>query len=364
MWGMNKFKQFFSRLDDLFLRVSIQEQVIFARNLSIIIKAGVPLLDALTMLKKQTKNRAMSKILEHVLEDVSNGQFLSASLEKYKRVFGDLFINIIRVGEASGILSENLEYLSQELKKKRELRKKVIGALVYPTVILFATVGVVGLLTIFIFPKIFPVFASLNIELPLTTKILIAVSDTLVERGGTVLAVLVVTLIIFWLLLRLQKARFYFHWILLRVPLVGKMMTSMNMASFSRTLGLLLKSGVKIVEAINITSDSLTNLVYRKGLKEAARNIQKGELISKYLLTEPRLFPIMASNMIAVGENTGNLSETLIYLSEFYESELDDLVKNLTNVLEPALMVVMGIIVGFVAIAIITPIYGITQGLQ
>ncbi len=361
---MNKFSdQLAGFFRNLSLRVSLQEQILFTRHLAIIIKSGMPLLDALSMLKKQTKKRSMNKILEQVIKDVSNGQFLSASLEKYKSVFGDLFINIIKVGETSGILSENLEYLSQELKKSRELHKKVIGALIYPMVILIATLGVVAAMAIFIFPKIFPVFASLNIKLPATTRLLIASSNFLTQRGGTALVVAAGIIITIWLLLKVEKIRFFYHWSLLKIPLIGGMMTSVNMANFARTFGLLLKSGVKIVEAINITADTLPNLVYKKGLKEVAGNIQKGEAVSKYLLAHPNLFPAMASNMLAVGENTGNLSETLIYLSEFYESDLDELVKNLSTILEPALMVVMGLIVGFVAVSIITPIYSITQNL-
>lgn len=357
---MEKFSQYFK---NLFLGVSLQEKIIFTRHLAIIIKSGMTLIDALSMLKKQTKSRSLSKILDQVIKDVTAGQFLSASLEKYKGIFGDLFVNFIRVGEASGVLAENLEYLSQELKKKREIRKKVVSALIYPIVILAATFGITGLLVFFIFPKIFPVFASLNVKLPATTKFLIAASTLITEKGGWVLLITLIAIAVFWLSLKVYKIRFYFHWLLLRLPLVGGMMASVNMTNFSRTIGLLLKSGVKIVEATNITADTLTNLVYRQELKAVAASIQKGEAISQHLLTKPRLFPAMAAGMIAIGENTGNLSETLVYLSEFYESELDELVKNLTDVLEPLLMVTMGIIVGFVAVAIITPIYGITQTL-
>ncbi|MDP3999234.1 MAG: type II secretion system F family protein [bacterium] len=355
---MSSLSQFFKNFT---LRVSTQEKIIFTRHLAIIIKSGMTLIDALTMLRQQTKSRSLSKILDTVIKDVSNGQFLSASLDKYKSVFGDLFVNIIRVGESSGILSENLEYLSHELKKSRELSKKVTGALVYPGVILSATFGIVGMLIFFIFPKILPVFSSLNIKLPASTKALIFISNAMTNYGGRIALGFLAALIGFWLLLRIKKVQFFYHWLILRLPLVGGMVQSVNMTNFSRTLGLLLKSGVKIVEAVNITAEALPNLVYRQEVKGVAASIQKGESISKHLLTRKHLFPAMAANMVAVGENTGNLSETLLYLGEFYESELDELVKNLSNVMEPVLMLVMGAMVGFVAIAIITPIYEITQ---
>ncbi|OGY62337.1 MAG: hypothetical protein A2745_02840 [Candidatus Harrisonbacteria bacterium RIFCSPHIGHO2_01_FULL_44_13] len=346
---------------NLFLRVPLQEKMIFARHLSIMIKAGMPLLDAITMLQKQTGSRSLAKILKDVAADINNGQFLSKSLEKYQDVFGNLFVNIIRVGETGGILPENLNFLSEELSKKAELRRKVIGAMVYPIVILAATFGVVGMLIVFVFPKILPVFASLNVKLPATTKLLIAISNLLTQRGVLVLAVAAAAILAFWLLLKIKTVKFYYHWFLLRTPILGKMARNVNMANFTRTLGLLLKSGIKIVESLDITSETLSNLVYVKELKTAAVNIQKGELISKYLSSRPNLFPPMLANMIAVGENTGNLSETLLYLSEFYENEVGDAAKNLSNVLEPIMMVTLGLIVGFVAISIISPIYQATQ---
>mgnify|MGYP001618064610 CR=1 FL=1 len=352
---------FLNYLKELTLRVPLQEKVMFARHLSIMTKAGMSLIDALTMLQKQTKSRSFSKILEQVVKDVSQGQFLADSFEKYKNIFDPLFINIIRVGETGGILSENLNYLSEELKKKSEMRKKVIGALIYPIIILVATLGITALLTIFIFPKILPVFTSLNINLPATTKLLIAISNLLTEKGFLSLMVLVGIIFAVWLLTHIRKVKFTFHWLLLKLPIVSKMSRSVNMTNFSRTLGLLLKSDIKIVEALNITADTLSNLVFHEEIKNMAVNIQKGEFISKYLLMKKNLFPPMLANMVAVGENTGNLSETLLYLSEFYESEVSELTKNLATTMEPILMLTMGIIVGFVALSIITPIYQVTQ---
>lgn len=340
----------------------MQEKIIFAKHLAIMIKAGMPLLDSINMLRKQAKG-ALAKILEDVAKDVSNGQFLSKSLEKYESVFGNLFVQLIKVGETGGILSENLIYLAEELKKKAELKRKVIGALVYPAIILLATLGVSGFLTIYIFPKIIPIFSSLKTTLPATTKILIAVSNLLTQHGLAIFLVFVGLVIALWLVLKVRQVKFYYHRFLLVLPIVGKIVRDINMANFARTLGLLLKSGVQIVEAINITSETLSNLVYQKELATASSSIQKGEQVSKYLMTKTNLFPLMFSNMMAVGETTGNLSETLLYLSEFYESEVDELTKNLSNVLEPLLMVTMGIVVGFVAISIITPIYGVTQTL-
>ncbi len=328
------------------------------------IKAGMSILDSLKLLRKQARSRSMKKILDHLTDEISNGQFLSTALENFRSVFGDFAVNIIRVGEASGILYENLNYLTEELTKKKELKRKILGALIYPMVIVAATFGITGLLTIYIFPKILPIFKSLNVVLPISTRILIAVSDFLIHYGGFVALGFLGMVILIWLILRIKAVRFLNDRIILMVPLIGNMSQNYNMANFCRTLGLLLKSDIKVVEAISITADTLTNLVYKKELKNISVDIARGEEISKHLEQKTRLFPSMLSQMVAIGENTGNLSETFLYLSEFYEKEVDETVKNLSNVLEPVMMVLMGAIVGFIAISIITPIYEITQNLR
>lgn len=361
---MNNFlKKINDRFRSLLLRVPIQEQVIFARHLAVMAKAGLPLLESLKILQKETRSKSLKIILETVVADVSSGQFLSASLDRYKNIFGNLFINIIRVGESTGILPENLNYLADELKKKQELRRKVIGALIYPIVILVATLGITGLLTIFIFPKILPVFKSLNVELPLTTKILIAISDILTNYGALAALAIAVLVLAIWLVLKIKTARFYFHKFITYVPILGNMVRDVNLTNFCRTLGLSLKSGIRVVEAINITGESLTNMNYKKELSNAAEAVRKGEALAPFFAQNEHLFPAVLSQMISVGETAGNLSETLLYLSEFYESEVNESTKNLSNVLEPLLMVLMGAIVGFVALSIITPIYEVTQSI-
>ncbi len=351
-------------MNKLFLNISTQEQIIFSKHLAMMIKAGMSILDSLKMLKKQARSNSMKKIIDSLMTEVSNGQFLSAALEKFRNIFGDFAINIIRVGENSGVLYENLNYLAIELNKSLELRKKVIGALIYPIIIVLVTFGIAGVLTIYIFPKITPVFKSLNIPLPATTKILMAISDFMAVYGVYVFDGLVVMVIGIWLLLKIQSVRHAVDKMLFYVPVLNTMIINYNVANFCRTFGLLLKSDIKVVEAISITADTTANLVYREQLKEIALAITKGEEISAHLEKRSRIFPGMVSQMVAVGENTGNLSENLVYLSEFYEKEVDDTAKNLSTILEPALMVVMGIVVGFIAISVVTPIYQVSQGLN
>lgn len=337
--------------------------MVFARNLEVMTRSGMQLLPSLEILRKQTKSKAFISILDQLISDVKNGHYLSAGLEKFKLIFGDFFINLVKVGESSGTLSENFQYLAEELKKKDELTKKVRGALIYPMFILIATLGITSILTFVIFPKILPVLTSIKVELPLTTKVFIKVSNFLFDYGLYVLGGLVLFGVAFMTSLRLEGFKFAWHRFLLNIPAISDTIKTVNLINFSRTLGLLLKAGIKIVEALEITASTLGNLVYKKETVIIAEGVKKGDPMTKYFEQRPDLFSPIFTQMIIVGENTGKLDESVIFLSNFYESELDESTKSLSNFLEPIMLLVMGCIVAFVALAIITPIYKITQTL-
>lgn len=348
-----------------FVRFPIKEQVHFAKRLSFLIGAGVSILDSLTMLKNQARSSSQKYIYGSVITDVTNGLFLSAGLAKFERFFGTFAINIIKVGETSGSLTQNLNYLADELRKKEALRKKVVGALIYPIFITIATLILAGSLTVFIFPKVMPIFKSLDVGLPITTVILLAISDFLSAYGLHLMGGIIIFVIIIRLMIRtLPPFRFIMHRVSLHLPIFGKLMKYYFMTNFCRTLGLLLKSGVNVVEAIEITGDTLGNDVYKAECKKIAKIVMRGEKISTHLSKRPFLFPDFTAHLIAVGEETGSLSDTLIYLSEMYESETSDMTNNLSNSIEPVLMIFMGLIVGFVAVSVIAPIYEVTQNLN
>jgi type IV pilus assembly protein PilC len=267
------------------------------------------------------------------------------------------------VGEASGTLSENLKYLYEELKKKDQLQKKVKGALAYPVVIFMATVGITSIMIFVIFPKILPVINSLHVELPLVTRMFIGISDFLMKYVYFVGTGIVDLIVGFSLIIKVPKVRFIWHSFLIRIPAIGDMVRAVNIISFSRTVGLLLKAGIKIVEALEITAKTLDNVVYRAEIMKVAEGVRKGDPMSKYFAENTNLFPAIFSQMVSVGENTGKLDESILFLAEYYESELDESTKSLSNILEPILLLVMGVIVAFVALAIITPIYKITQNI-
>jgi len=356
---MNKFFQ------NYLARLSLKDQVAFSRRLAFLIKADVPILESLRMMHKQTKTRARAKILNQVVVDVANGQMLSASLAKYNNTFGEFAINIIKVGEEGGILDQNLEYLADELKKRHDLRKKVMGAMVYPIFITVATIGITGIITTYVFPKIMPIFQSLGANLPLTTRLLIGLSDFLLHYGWLVIIGAAALAILFIFTYKTVKpfnyavSRFLFA-----IPIFGPLALSYQMANFTRTFGLLLNCNLGIVNAATITANATGNQIYKREIYKLADEISKGRKISQHLETNPRMFPEMVPQMVSIGETTGSLGDTLMYLSDYFESEVNDITKNLSSSIEPVLLLFMGVIVGFVAVAVITPIYELTQNIH
>ncbi len=346
------------------MRLSLKEHIQFIKQLAVLLRAGVPILASLRMVKEQSKSKTMIAIMDAVIKDVENGQYLAGALKKFKKIFGELTINIIAIGEMSGNLSNNLDHLALTLKKKQALHRKIIGASVYPIFIVIATLVIAIVLTVFIFPKILPVFKSLNYDLPWTTKFLIFVNLALRNYGALIAVLLALGMVGFTLLWEIKSFRFWFQTLLLRTPFLGRVMQTYNSTGIFRTLGLLLNSGVTVVQSFQIVSETTLNLVYKKELTVIAENIMKGESISANMNKNSAVFPLAAAQMIAVAETTGKLSETFSYLANVYEEELDETTKNLSTMVEPMLLVFMGVLVGFIAISIITPIYGITQHLS
>lgn len=348
---------------NLFLRVSAKDQILFARNIALMSKSGMTLLDSLQMIQRQTQSRSLRQILTTVSSDLQNGQFLSTALKKYENVFGTLFINIIRVGEASGTLAENLGFLADELKKKQELRGKIVNAMIYPIIILITTVALTGVLTFLVFPKIIPIFDGFNVELPLSTRIVIGTNKFMLQNWPWILLALVVLVIGTMVLIRLKPVKRVWDRLLLHIPVVGKLVQSIQMSIMARTFSLLLKSGVKIVEAMSITADIIPNETYKSVIQRGTEEVKLGSPLGKFLSRYPTIFPVMFSQMIEISETAGTLDATLLYLSQYYESELDERTQSLVSLMEPLLMVFMGGLIGFMAIAIILPIYSISQNI-
>lgn len=355
----------FKNFSDSFAHISIQERINFARHLSLVIKAGLPVYEGLKIIQEQTESSVLKRIITTLIDDINNGHFLADSLGKYENLFGPFFINIIRVGESSGTLAKNLLYLAEELGRSKELQGKVRSAMVYPMVILCATLAVAGFLTFFIFPKLIPVFGSLDVQLPITTRILLATLSFFRAYG----LVTVIGLVALFFAARMAVRRFYpvRYFIdhgLFYIPVVSDLIINVNMVNFTRVLGLLLKSGVKIVEALDITANTFGNLVFRQLLLDAEEEMKRGGQLGVYLAQRKRFFPPLVSGMVRIGETTGNLEDNLEYLSGYYDEEVDSKLHSLTSLIEPLMLLLMGLLVGFVALSIITPIYSISQGIK
>lgn len=342
----------------LFKRVGFLDRLLFTKHLSIMLKAGIPLLESIESISDQIKNSYFKSILSQIIKDIDNGKSLHESLTKYPKVFDPLYINLIRIGEESGTLESNLAYLSDQLRKDYEFRKKVIGALMYPMIILTAVFLIGGAISFFVLPQLVGLFQSFGTKLPITTQILLFMAVSMRSYGLFILAGVIGLILGFKLLIGLPAVKPHWHAFLLSLPILGVFLEDAQMSSLSRNLGIMLKSGLPITTALRAEYEASTNLVFKDYVHTMIKAVDKGKKINQEL-SEAKLkhFPPIAVKMIGVGEKTGNLDESLIYLGEFFEDEVDNLSKNFSTILEPILLLIIGLIVGFVAMSIISPIY-------
>ena len=341
----------------IFGRVSLAEKLMFARNLSVMVKAGLPLTRALETLERQTKSSAFKTTIHDIVERIKTGEPFSESVARHPRVFSSLFTAMISAGELSGKLDESLTILAEQMKNEHELRRKVRGALIYPAVILCVMILIGVLMLIYVVPTLTSTFEELEIELPASTRAVIAISGFLTAHGlisFLAFGGVVYGMIIF---MRTATAKRWLDVFVIKMPLIGKLAKEINSARTARTMSSLIQSGVSILETLTITRDVLQNHLFRNVLVEARDSIQKGETMTGAFSKHPELYPILLSEMIAVGEETGKTAEMLLRLAEFYEGEVSAATKDLSSIVEPFLMVLIGAVVGLFAVSMIQPLY-------
>ncbi len=343
--------------------VSVSAKIIFSRNLGVMISAGLPLTRALDILSRQTKNKKFKKIILALIESVQKGVPLSEAMKIYPNVFSSLFIAMVKVGEESGKLSESLKLVAEQLERDHVLTRKIKGALIYPAIIIIVMIAIGILMLIYVVPTLVSTFKELNVELPMSTQIIILISDFLVNHPISVTGIFLALIFIFFWLARTERGKRLFSTVLLHLPLFSAIVKKINSARTSRTLASLIGSGVNIIEALSITKDVLQNHRYKQILENAKIDVQKGSLISESFKKASNIYPLLVGEMMAVGEETGKLSEMLNRLAVFYEEEVAEATKDLTTVIEPLLMVIIGAIVGFFAISMIKPMYSMMSGL-
>lgn len=349
----------------MFNRVADLDKLLFTKYLSEMLKSGIPLDEAISTAKEQSKNKYFKKILAAIEESVKNGQSLHKSLSKFPEAFGPLYTSLVKVGEDSGNLEANLGYLATQIKKSYEFRKKVQGAMLYPGIILATTIIAGGGLAIFVLPQLVDLFKSLGTDLPLSTKILLWTANLMKNYGILILIGAIVIFLLCGTLLQTSYVKPKWHKFLLALPGIGVLLQNIQLTNLNRNLGLMLKSGVTLVPALKTEYEATENLVYKTYLKRLINAAETGRALSEEMRMHRFTFlPAIMTKMVGIGEKTGKLDETLLYLGDFFEEEVDETTKNLSTIIEPVLLLVIGLIVGFVALAIISPIYQLTGSIK
>ncbi len=337
-------------------RVSAKQLTPFTRQLSTLIDAGLPLVRSLGVLRNQMKPGALKDILGTVAQDVEGGSTFSEALAKHPKSFSKLFINMVRAGEVGGVLDTVLQRLAEFAEKSAALRRKIKGAMVYPAVVVFVIVGVLIVIFKFVMPTFVDMFKDMKQELPGTTLFLIKISNFVQTRKVLLIpAVIIAIAILFNIIKKTRKGGYAIDKIKLKLPVVGQLVQKMVVARFSRTLGTLITSGVPILQALAITKETAGNEVVARAVANVHDSIREGESIAGPLESSGA-FPPLVSNMIDVGEETGNLDQMLMKVADTYDDEVDVAVAGLTSIMEPVLIIFMGGIVGFIVISLFLPL--------
>lgn len=342
-------------------RISTHEKIIFIRNLGAMIDAGLALSRALTIIERQTSNQKLKRIVSEINEKIKKGSSLSESLKNYPEVFSTLVVSMVQSGEESGNLVDSLGVVSDQMEKQYTLNKKIKGAMVYPGVILGAMIIIGIFMLLYIVPTLTKTFSELNIELPASTQFIIGLSDFIKNNAIISILIILVSSLLIYLFGKSAPGKRFFDTLLLHMPMISEMVKEINSARTARTLASLLSAGVPFVRALQIVKDVVQNSFYKEVLIKAEKNIQIGLPMSKVFGENLHLYPIFVSEMIAVGEETGELAPMLLKVASFYESEVEQKTKNLSTIVEPFLMIIVGAIVGFFAISMISPMYSLVD---
>jgi type IV pilus assembly protein PilC len=350
-------------ITSLFNRITLEDQINFAKNLAVLLRGGVTINEAVDSLANQAKPGPMKKILYRIKSRLEKGVSLNSAISEEEGNFGKIFMSLVRAGELSGSLSENLEFLAIWLERDSNLKKQINGVLLYPKIVISAVVLLGGGLTIFILPKLVPMFNSLHVELPLITRIVLAISVFTQKYWLMVVATVFFIWLIIYLLFKIKKIRYFYHKFLVFFPYVGEFVVGYQLALFSQLMGTLMKSGISIDEALNVAYVGTSNLYYKKVLTEIIDRIGKGVSIVNTMGSYPKLYPINSISVLLVGENSGTLEDSFFKISDFWTKEILDRTKLLPTIIEPVLLVIIALAVGLIAMSIILPIYKLTGNL-
>jgi len=353
----------FQLSQSIFSRVSFTDVVDLTRQLAIMLNAGLTIIDCLDILKKQISKPSLLKIIYQIDEDISAGNSLSSSLKRHKHLFSNLYISLIKSGEASGKLDQILLRLADNLEKQREFQGKIKGALIYPLIVVVAMLAVIFIMITFVIPQLLNLYKDFNISLPVTTQILILISTFFQKFWPIILGGSFTLFIVVRNYLRTKQGKKLVDAQLLKLPTIGKVIKMSALVDTTRTFAILIGSGVSILDALDIVIETSSNALYQEAFRKIYQKIEKGQSLGR-ALDEEGIFPPILVQMATVGEQTGHLDETLMRISKYFEMESELAVKTMTTLIEPAILVFLGLGVGFLVISVITPIYQLTSSFK
>lgn len=354
--GLSKFLPFLDR-------ASNSDLIFFTRQLSSTLTSGLTLMQSLQIMQNQIQNKRMAEIVQNIITDIENGSTLSTAIAKYPQVFSPIYIALIRTAETSGLLDKTLLRLADNLEKEDKIKRTIRGALLYPVIVVVMMILVMIVMMIFVIPQLTSLYDNLSIDLPITTQIVIGLSNIFVYYWPYVIIVSLLGGYLFRKWYQQDSGRHTVDKYLLRVPVFGKLLQETIMTEFTRTLGILISSGSLVVDSLIRTSDTVGNVIYKDAIALVAQRVEKGIDMGD-AMEASHLFPSIVVEMVKIGEQTGKMDESLLRASEYFEREVDETVKTLTTLLEPAIMVILAVGVGFLIFAIITPIYNLLSSIQ
>ena len=342
-------------------RVSLTDKMMFMDNMATMLKAGLSLSPALNTLAKETKNKYFANIIKRLYQFVENGQLVSTGMKEYPKEFPEMIVATVEVGENTGMLADTMGHLAEILKAQKQMRSKILGALMYPCIVLFAIIVVSLFLALFVFPQMVTIFEGSNVKLPFVLVAVQYVNDVVRAYGWYILGGLVVLGIFIKYIFKYPKPRLWFDTVILRVPFVGNIIKEISLTRFAGNLHALLAAGLAIVKSLEIVAKTVSNRRYRKVVLQMSKELEKGVALNKSMETRPHLFPSITIQLCQVGESTGELENVLKKVSKFYEYRVNAVLGNMSVIIEPVLLILVGLAVGFIAVSVIGPIYELTN---
>lgn len=346
-------------------RVGMAEKINFAKNLGAMIESGLPMTRALSVLERQTRNKKLKMVISKITQGVGHGESLSQSISDFPEVFSPLFISMVKAGEESGSITKSLKSVAEQMEKNYLLIKRLRGAMIYPAIVVSVMIIISILLLIFLVPTLTQTFSELNLDLPLSTRIIIGLSSFLKDNtlSSLLLIIFFVSSVVF--IFRTPGGKRFLGFSFLRLPIISTLIKESNSARTARTLSSLLSAGVDFLVAIKITRDVIQNHFYKKILEKAEASVRKGDSIASVFLEDSaqKLYPPFVGEMVSIGEETGKLSEMFSNVADFYEEEVNQKTKNFSTIVEPVLMVCIGLFVGIFAVSMLGPIYSLVDAI-